>query len=622
MHTRNPASNARSGSVSTRISTPEPAPGATGPVEVTRVLSPEDRFGARPVSATAGALAPPVGSGGRTHPQLIVAGGPPTSKLQVLLAEHPELKTHQDLINYFYRTGRTALGAQSLAQAFDVSIAELAMNRGAKLSRDANPVLVPLELGDTGEAVATLQRDLRQLGYLKGNADGIYGPVTTAALKRLAADHGIDVAGDVLTPELAELIRAQKGDVALEVLRRAVTTLSAELFDKAPDVLARINTALKDAHSATSDADKELVLRQAFEELQHDMEDAGDTLSEEARAAWSLLQKDASAALESGSLLGQSRLLEPTYQQQLGRQLDKLAKQLGEDLAEHNSIKLAKIVARIREIKKMPEGPEKVAALQDAAFSLDQGLKGLGNQLSPLALVRWQTVMSLLHAGFGELTVLPLLTRAAPDPQFLKILEAAIAPLEAAADEAPSKVLTPEMLRAIVPSLSATRAAELTPFIEAAFKSAKMTTPRQKAAFIAQCAHETGGFATFREYGSDAYFRRYDGRKDLGNTQPGDGARFRGRGALQLTGRTNYKKASLFLFGDTRLLSNPKSVEEPALAFAVSAWFWDSRKLNGPAEAGDFKLVTRRVNGGYNGYEDRLKYYARALKAYGAPAQA
>ena len=121
--------------------------------------------------------------------------------------------------------------------------------------------------------------------------------------------------------------------------------------------------------------------------------------------------------------------------------------------------------------------------------------------------------------------------------------------------------------------------------------------------FLAQLAHESDGFKTTREYASG---RAYEGRTDLGNTEEGDGVRFRGRGLIQLTGRSNYRQFSAASGVDVE--DNPQLVEEFPLALEVSAWFWYKRGLNALADDGDFKKITRRINGGYNGLADRERY--------------
>lgn len=185
------------------------------------------------------------------------------------------------------------------------------------------------------------------------------------------------------------------------------------------------------------------------------------------------------------------------------------------------------------------------------------------------------------------------------------------APTSGASPAAPSPggSLTAAELRQIAPQLSETRAAQLLPHLNRAMQEANITTRRQQAAFVAQLAQESGGFRWFEELASG---QAYEGRRDLGNTQPGDGVRYKGRGPIQLTGRANYRAAGKALGLD--LEGHPELVANPEVGFRVAAWYWNNRNLNEPAERGDFREVTRRINGGYNGYEARLAYYNRALE--------
>jgi putative chitinase len=168
-------------------------------------------------------------------------------------------------------------------------------------------------------------------------------------------------------------------------------------------------------------------------------------------------------------------------------------------------------------------------------------------------------------------------------------------------------------LKAIMPNLSDADAARYLPHLNAAMAEGGITTPRRQAAFLAQLAHESGQLRYFEEIASGA---AYEGRRDLGNTQPGDGVRFKGRGPIQLTGRANYTAASRALGVD--LVSNPELAATPQMGFRIAQWFWNSRNLNSYADAGNFDAITYRVNGGYNGKAARDAYYARALQVLGA----
>lgn len=137
---------------------------------------------------------------------------------------------------------------------------------------------------------------------------------------------------------------------------------------------------------------------------------------------------------------------------------------------------------------------------------------------------------------------------------------------------------------------------------------AEINTPQRKAAYLAQLAHESGSFRYVREIHDGS---NYEGRKDLGNIHPGDGKKFRGRGLIQVTGRANYEEISKDLGVD--FVSNPELLESPKYATLSAAWFWKKRRLNKIADSGDFKLLTKRINGGYNGLKERTEYYNRAL---------
>lgn len=129
--------------------------------------------------------------------------------------------------------------------------------------------------------------------------------------------------------------------------------------------------------------------------------------------------------------------------------------------------------------------------------------------------------------------------------------------------------------------------------------------------FWAQMAHETGGFRWLRELGGRKYFQRYEGRKDLGNTQEGDGYRFRGRGIIHLTGRHNYTVYSDKVGED--LVANPERAQDPDVAMLVALHYWQDKGLNHTADKDDVRTITRRINGGLNGFADR-KRYLRLLK--------
>lgn len=173
-------------------------------------------------------------------------------------------------------------------------------------------------------------------------------------------------------------------------------------------------------------------------------------------------------------------------------------------------------------------------------------------------------------------------------------------------------MITPALLIQLCPQLDPLRATDIANALEAAAIPAQITTRPRVAAFIAQLAHESMGFYYTEEVWGKKPTKAqasYQGR--LGNTRPGDGYRYRGRGWIQLTGRANYRAMGAIL--SLPLEANPDLASKPDVAALTACAYWTQRKINDPADARDFVEVTKRVNGGTNGIEDRTAYYRRAL---------
>lgn len=131
------------------------------------------------------------------------------------------------------------------------------------------------------------------------------------------------------------------------------------------------------------------------------------------------------------------------------------------------------------------------------------------------------------------------------------------------------------------------------------------------AAFIAQVGHESGQLRWVREiWGPTAQQLGYEGRADLGNTVKGDGSKYRGRGLIQITGRANYAACGEALALD--LINQPTMLEQPQYAAMSAAWFWQKKGLNDMADRDQFLSITRRINGGLNGIDDRLELWKKA----------
>jgi predicted chitinase len=165
------------------------------------------------------------------------------------------------------------------------------------------------------------------------------------------------------------------------------------------------------------------------------------------------------------------------------------------------------------------------------------------------------------------------------------------------------------------------------PYLNKYMDKYEINTPNRVVAFLAQVGHESAALKTTQEYASGA---AYEGRTDLGNVNPGDGVRFKGRGLIQLTGRSNYASMSNKVGKD--LIANPQLVEEPDLAVQVSAIYWVDRIRNGlnlNQWADQFNLqervdstnnwkvhenITRAINGGTNGIDDRANRLQQGLE--------
>ena len=167
-------------------------------------------------------------------------------------------------------------------------------------------------------------------------------------------------------------------------------------------------------------------------------------------------------------------------------------------------------------------------------------------------------------------------------------------------------------------------------------------TSARVAAFMAQCGHESGGFTvmqenlnysakglvgTFKKYfPTEAHAKPYERKPEMianrvyanrmgnGDEASGEGWYFRGRGIVQITGKNNYTKCSQSLFESNVLVENPDLLLETEYAIHSACWFWSAARLNELADIGDMKTMTKRINGGYIGLEDRINHYNHAIE--------
>ena len=181
-------------------------------------------------------------------------------------------------------------------------------------------------------------------------------------------------------------------------------------------------------------------------------------------------------------------------------------------------------------------------------------------------------------------------------------------------------LVSPKQLQDLYGSTS--KAAVFAPYLSNACEAYEINTPKRLAAFLAQVGHESGCLQYVREiWGPTPAQVGYEGRKDLGNSKPGDGKLFCGRGLIQITGRTNYyalrEQLSAKLEVVPCFVSTPAILETPEWGSWSACAFWDSKKLNALADLDEFDNITRRINGGQNGRTDRRNLWAKAKLVFG-----
>lgn len=181
--------------------------------------------------------------------------------------------------------------------------------------------------------------------------------------------------------------------------------------------------------------------------------------------------------------------------------------------------------------------------------------------------------------------------------------------------------------------------------LEEALPKFSIVTPARVAGFISQCQHESLDFTALSEnlnYSAAAldkvfpkYFKRagrdaqayhrqpekianviYANRMGNGDTRSGEGWKFRGRGIIQLTGKNNYTKCSIDVLGDDTLVRNPDLVSEPKFAVLAACWYWHTNRLNDICDQGDVVLLSKRINGGTIGLNDRIKHWNHCIEIF------
>jgi putative chitinase len=208
-------------------------------------------------------------------------------------------------------------------------------------------------------------------------------------------------------------------------------------------------------------------------------------------------------------------------------------------------------------------------------------------------------------------------------------------------------MITPEKLLAVMPKLGAEKSEAFAPLVSQAMLEFEITTPLREAAFVSQLAHESreltrlvenlnysakrlmavwpSRFPSFAVAQKYAYKPEqlanfvYSNRLGNGPAVSGDGWRYRGRGPMMITGRDMYERAGQAL--GLNLVARPELLEQMEIGLRAAGWFWrDEKRLNPLADRGEFREITRRINGGYTNLAERQQYYARAKQVLGIAA--
>lgn len=214
--------------------------------------------------------------------------------------------------------------------------------------------------------------------------------------------------------------------------------------------------------------------------------------------------------------------------------------------------------------------------------------------------------------------------------------------------------MTEQQLKLAMPGILADNISKYLPELNKTLPMYGISTPIRVAHFLSQVGHESNDFASYREnlnYSEDGLLKTFKSDFDVnhdrvisdpekvkakniahkqdeianfvyanqngnGNEATGDGSRFKGRGCIQITGEDNYKAVSLFIFKDMRLLEHPELLELPQYGVLAACWYWSTRNLNSLADKDDIISITKKINGGTNGIEDRKLRLINAKRAF------
>ncbi|PZR18608.1 MAG: hypothetical protein DI536_01630 [Archangium gephyra] len=492
------------------------------------------------------------------------------------------------------------------------------------------PVLPPVVPAPTKAQVKRAETQLKKLGFNPGKVDGAPTKAFTAALKEFQTSWGLTANGQLDAKTTAKL------QYTYDRRKRHGKDLFVSVGEKSKDIkvleqrLAKLGYKVGKADGIYSKSTAEAV--KAFRADQKELPDGQGWLSKTARAS---LRREVGALSHPPE---RRRVAPSTAQTRADRATAKAAQTpFGEGTKGAHVANVQKHLVAAGFSPRRSSGvfDERTAGALKA-FQSRSGLKATGivdartwralqksfilSKTAPQKLYERSGAVKnseklLKQLGFNPGKVDGLFdkstlkaVRAFERSQGMKV-DGVVGANQVEKMKALTRGVTLGQLRSIMPTLPLSKAKAYLPLLNRAMAEAKINTKPRKAMFLAQLAHESVSLRYFEEIASGA---AYEGRRDLGNIHPGDGVRYKGRGPIQLTGRSNYRAAGRAL--GLPLEANPKMAARPSVGFRTAAWFWNSRGLNRYADQGNFLEVTRRINGGYNGLADRQAYYRRALK--------
>lgn len=460
----------------------------------------------------------------------------------------------------FSRNTRHALEVFQEARGLAVTGSLDAATFDALLDAEAKAHNGVQSAGLVSSGVKTVEQRLRRLGYDVGSVDNVFDTRTAAAVRAFKADQGIDVS-PALGQHGREVLKGEVQKLAHAPWRTRIKDTAAH--GRADDV---VTTAARSGITAGDTGRAVATVQRHLRSAGYDPKSTAGTF--DARTEGMVREFQRKSGLRDTGVVDTRTWSKLQQAQTESTSATSPSQRRGE---RSDAVKRTEQM-----LKKLGFNPGRVDGLYDTktqkaldAFRRSYRLSGRGQGVGP-------TTLQKLRAA----------TKAA---------------------------VTSSQLVRIMPGLEASRARELLPHLNRAMAEFGITTTARKAAFLAQLGHESVSLRYFEEIASGA---AYEGRRDLGNTHPGDGVRYKGRGPIQLTGRANYRSVGHAL--GLPLEAHPTMAAQKNVGFRTAGYFWRSHGLNALADRGDFDAISRAINGGTNGLQSRRDYFARARAVLGA----